>query len=121
MTFEELLAPGAPLSPVLSLSCCSSLLRLSLHTHGISWLRVRQGSLPQFQLEPSHHLIHQENIFLMISETQLLQEGLELSKRLRSLAKFSTGALLLIFLIGEGTPQAPSAGPVVLAGVVPCV
>lgn len=57
----------------------------------------------------------------MISETQLLQEGLELSKRLRSLAKISTEALLLIFLIGEGTPQAPSAGPVVLAGVVPCV
>lgn len=104
MTFEQLLAPAAPLSPVLSLSCFSSLLRLSLHTHGVRWLPVCQGSLPQFHLEPSHSSIQQKNLLLMISETQLLQEGLELSKRLCSLAKISTEALLLIFPIGEVTP-----------------
>lgn len=99
----------------------SCLLRLSLHTQGIAWLPVCQGSLPQFQLEPSHHSIQQKNLFLVMSETQILQEGLELSKRLCSLAKISTEDLLLIFLTGEGNPQAPSAGPVVLAGVIPCV
>lgn len=107
MTFIQLLAPDAPLSPVLSLSCFSNLLRLSLHTHGVRWLHVCQRSLSQFHVEPSHHLTQQKNLPLMISETQLLQEGLELSKSLCSCAKISTEALLLIFPIGEATPKLP--------------
>lgn len=116
MIFEQ---PGAPLSPVLSLSCFSNLLRLSLHTHGVRWLCVCQRSLPQFHLEPSHHLIQQKNILLYDSRNPTSAGGFGAVQRLYSLARISTEALLLISPIGEGIPQAPNAGPVVLSGVVP--
>lgn len=64
--------------------------------------------------------MQQKNLLLTISETQPQQEGLELSKRFCSFAKTSTEVLLSIFPVGERTPQAPSAGLVVLAAVPVC-